>query len=78
MSVVHTKDLSVGHLDIYHLANKVTDVNVFLSQSNVLHSFGVSETRLTSHVSDFMLRIPKYSAKRLKCNRAYGNGCVCS
>ena len=29
MSVVHTKDLSVGHLDTYHLTNKVNDVNVF-------------------------------------------------
>ena len=48
-------------------------------KSNFLHIFGVSETRLTSHVSDDNLGIPKYSsAKSRKCNWAYGNGCECS
>ena len=50
MSAVHTRNLSVGRLNIYHLANKVTAVNAFLSQSNFLYIFGVSETRLTSPV----------------------------
>ena len=35
------KDLSVRHLNIYHFANKVTHVNVFLSQSSFLHMFVV-------------------------------------
>ena len=48
MTVSCTKDLSVGHLNIYHLANKVTDVNVFVHQSDILHILGVSESRLTS------------------------------
>ena len=47
MIVSCPKDLSVGHLNIYHLANKVTDVNVFVYQSDILHIFGVSES-LTS------------------------------
>lgn len=64
MSAFHTKDLSVGHLNVYHLANKVPDVNVFLSQLNFLHIFGVSESRLTSVVSDEVLMIPNYSILR--------------
>ena len=41
------KDLSVGHLNIYHLANKVTDVNVFVHQSDILYIFDVSLTSVT-------------------------------
>ena len=32
----------------------------FLSQSNLLHTFGVSETRFTSLVSDDVFRILNY------------------
>ena len=60
MTVSCPKDLSVGHLNIYHLANKVTDVNVFVHQSDILHIFGVSESR---H-SDEMVSIPNYSILR--------------
>ena len=52
MTVSCPKDLSVWYLNIYHLANKATDVNVFVHQSDILHIFGVSESRLTSYVSD--------------------------
>ena len=62
MSVLPSKDLSVGCLNIYHLANKVNDLNVFLRQSNFLHIFGVCKTRLTSDVSDDVLMIPNYSS----------------
>ena len=55
-----SQDLSVGHLNIYHLANKVTDVNVFVHQSDILHIFGVSESR---H-SDEVVSIPNYSILR--------------
>ena len=64
MTVSCPKDLSVGHLNIYHLANKVTDVNVFVHQSDILHIFGVSESRLTSYVSDEVVSIPNYSISR--------------
>ena len=64
MTVLCPKDLSVGHLNIYHLANKVTDVNVFVHQSDILHIFGVSESRLTSYVSDEVVSILNYSILR--------------
>ena len=64
MTVSCPNDLSVGHLNIYHLADKVTDVNVFVHQSNMLHIFGVSESRLTSYFSDELVSIPNYSILR--------------
>ena len=42
----------------------MTDVNVFVHQSDILHIFGVSESRLTSYVSDEVVSIPKYSILR--------------
>ena len=60
MTVSCPKDLSVGHLNIYPLANKVTDVNVFVHQSDILHIFGVSESRFTSYVSDEVVSILNY------------------
>ena len=64
MTVFCPKDLSVGHLNIYHLANKVTDGNVFVHKSDILHIFGVSESRLTSYVSDGVVSVPNYSILR--------------
>ena len=64
MTVSCPNDLSVGHLNIYHLANKVTDVNVFVHQSDILHIFGVSQSRLTFYVSDEVVSIPNYSILR--------------
>ena len=56
------KDLLVGHLNIDHLANKVTDVNVFVHQS--FYIFLVSESMFTSYVSDEVVSIPNYSILR--------------
>ena len=57
MSVLRKKDLSVGLLNIYHLANKVTDLNVVLGPSISLNVCGV----FISHVSDDVLKIPNNS-----------------
>ena len=57
MSVLRKKDLSVGHLNIYHLANKMTDLNVVLGPSISLNVCGV----FISHVSDDVLKIPNNS-----------------
>ena len=56
--------LRVGHLNIYHLANKVSDLGVFLNQRTPFHVFGVSESRLKPIVSDGTLSIPNFSLFR--------------
>ena len=45
------KGLSIGHLNVYHLAKKVPDIAVLLNKQ-FCHIFGVSETRLTSTQND--------------------------
>ena len=53
MIVSRPKDLSAGRSNIYHLANKVTDVNVFCKSAKHFTHVCVSEFRLiTTYVSD--------------------------
>ena len=56
--------LQIGHLNVYHLCNKVPDLSVFLKHSPRLHIFGLSETRLNSTVDDSLLSIDNYSILR--------------
>ena len=43
--------LQVGHLNVYHLVNKIPDVTVMLTNSlTITHVLGLSETRLHDHM----------------------------
>ena len=55
--------LHIGHLNVCHLINKVTDVNVFINSHN-FHVFGITETRLRSHITDDIVSIPNYLIMR--------------
>ena len=53
--------LRIGHLNVYHLFNKVADVSLLLNQSSQLaHIFGISEIRLDSRIYNNSFRIPDY------------------
>ena len=53
--------LNIGHLNVYHLANKTHDIANFLHlQTDVMHIFGLSETRLTDKMDDEILNLPDY------------------
>ena len=56
--------LSIGHLNINSLPNKVPDLNVLLVDSCQSHIFGVTESRLHSDIKDETLMIPNYSIIR--------------
>ena len=57
--------LRVGHLNVYHLFNKVPDVSTFLcNQYPFVHLFGLSETRFNCRVSDESIAIPHYTIYR--------------
>ena len=57
--------LCVGHQNVYHLYNKVPDLCVFLSQSTPNYNiFGITESRLTSRISDQDINIPNYCISR--------------
>ena len=57
--------LRIGHLNVYHLFNKVRNVSFLLKQSSQLtHLFGISETRFDSRIDNNSVRIPYYCGMR--------------
>ena len=53
--------LRVGHLNVYHLLNKVQDISSFLNnEHSCIHLLGLSETRLDYCMSDESIAIPQY------------------
>ena len=53
----------IGHLNVFHLYNKVADVNSFI-QKERLDILGISESRLHSNISDDSIGIPGYDIIR--------------
>ena len=58
--------LRVGHLNVYHIQNKIHDLNVFFEFHQRFHLFGLSETRLKSHIPSEGLSLPHHSLIRNK------------
>ena len=58
------KYLNVGHINIYHLQNKVSDLCSFLYNHSCFHLYGITETRLAPHIPDESIAIPNYSIIR--------------
>ena len=53
--------LRVGHLNVYHLLNKVPDISFFLNNEYpCIHLLGLSETRLEYRMSDESIAVPQY------------------
>ena len=58
------KRLKFGHLNIYHIVNKLPDLCVHLNNNGPYHIFGVTETRLGPNVPDACIHINNYTAFR--------------
>ena len=56
-----SQGLLLGHLNIFHLFNKLTDVNLLLNGPAPYHVFGLSETRLDDRMTNGALKIPIYT-----------------
>ena len=60
----HLDMTCIGHLNIYHLPNKIADVCSLLNQTPKIHLLGLSETWLSSSHTDSILSIPNYQIIR--------------
>ena len=82
MTVSCPKDLSAGRSNIYHLANKVTAVNVFCkSVKHFTHVCGSEFRLITSYVSDKVFSLAFQTTQLCEETRmglAHRNICVCS
>ena len=56
--------LHIGHLNVYHLRDKVPDVCSFLNLSPHNHLFGLSETRLDYRMHGESMAISNYNILR--------------
>jgi exonuclease III len=59
-----TDGLHIGHINIYHLINKIHDVTLFINQQQPIHILGISETRLNQSKSDDLIDIAGYNVIR--------------
>ena len=66
--------LRVGHLNVYHIQNKIYDLNVFFESHRRFHLFGHSETLLKSHIPSEGLSLPHYSLIRKDAARSQHTG----
>lgn len=39
-------EIRIGHVNIYHLYNKLIDINMLLNEQPFMHLLGISESRL--------------------------------
>ena len=56
--------VQIGHLNVYHLPNKIADVCLLLNRKPKIHILGLSETWVNSKHSDEILSIPNYQIIR--------------
>jgi hypothetical protein len=69
--------LRVGHLNICHLINKMTDVSRIINNNDKpFHIFGFSESWTNSCISDNSISIPGYSIVRRNPDRPQETGIV--
>ena len=56
-------NLRIGHLNVYHLYNKLLDINAFIRSEHV-DILGISESRLNSNICDNAVGIPGFFVVR--------------
>ena len=67
--------INVSHLNIFHLFNKLPDINVLLSkQKNTIQILGLTETRLDDRIDDNNISINNYTLFRRDKNHERHTG----
>lgn len=56
--------MKIGHLNVNHLKNKMTDISVLVSHPTPFHIFGISETWLNALIGDEAVTVPNYLVHR--------------
>ena len=56
--------ICIGHLNVYHLYNKCTEVSLLTQKLAHVHLFGISESRLDARIIDNLISINDYTVLR--------------
>ena len=59
-----SSNICIGHLNVYHLFNKCTEVSLLMQKLAPVHLFGISESRLDGRITDNLISIIDYTVLR--------------
>ena len=68
MSKVGSHSICIGHLNVYHLYNKCTEVSLLMQKSTPVHLFGISESRLEARITNNIISVTDYTDLRRDSN----------
>ena len=61
MNKISSSSICIGHLNVYHLYNKCTEVSLLMQKLAPVHLFGISESRLDARITDNLISINDYT-----------------
>ena len=61
--MVNNQNIRIGHLNTYHLCNKISDICAFIKKEQI-DILGISESRLHDMINDSVVGIPGYDILR--------------
>ena len=61
MNKTNSRVICIGHLNVYHLYNKCTEVSLLMQKLTPIHLFGICEYRLDSRITDNLISINDYT-----------------
>ena len=64
MNKKSSSSICIGHLNVYHLYNKCTEVSLLMQKLAPIHLFGISESRLDARITDNLISINDYTVLR--------------
>ena len=64
MNKIGSSSICIGHLNVYHLYNKCTEVSLLVQKLAPVHLFGISESRLDARITDNLISINDYTVLR--------------
>ena len=59
-----SRRICIGHLNVYHLYNKCTEVSLLMQKLAPIHLFGISESRLDARITEYLISINDYTVLR--------------
>ena len=64
MNNISSRSICIGHLNVYHVYNKCTEVSLLVQKLGPAHLFGISECRLDARFTDNLISINDYTVLR--------------
>ena len=61
MNKVGSSSICIGHLDVYDLYNKCTEVSLLMQKLAPVHLFGISESCFDARITDNLISINDYT-----------------